>query len=143
MAVDVVGDYVYRGISKKRHLNYPEMSINNEAFLRLDRDIDGLSIGTSGKSVLMNVPGAYGMTELPVADIRQVVNCEEGLYLDVVIDNSPHGYIHNVPFHSKHPQAAEEVAGNLARMAKLFPQQDFDSLKAEFQSELYTQCNAQ
>lgn len=126
---------VCRGILKAKHRDYEHNLVTFEAFLRQVRDADGVSIGETAVAVLELVPNAAGMAYLAVTEIQGIATPIAPHKLDVIFDAPPHGYIHRVPFCAgEDTTIAEQVAGDLARIATLMQRSDFQRLKTNSQS---------
>jgi len=113
---------VFRGLSYKSCIDRTRAphSVTARAFLRKEKDIDGLSVFDNEDSCRkLNI---YGIAEVATEEVERFENPVDGLQLAVRY-NDPgdpcHLVIENLPFHHLHEQKAELLGGNLARMAIL------------------------
>jgi hypothetical protein len=114
-------ELVYRGLTKKKHISDDNRTVTFEAYLRRDRDTDGLSVGATQYAVTSRLMFPLkGIASLPVEGIRRMYNDASKKYLDVVFDHSDHGNINRgVPYLSQDPNTAEALGGDLARISTL------------------------
>jgi hypothetical protein len=110
-----------------------------KAFLRKDKDTDGITVLT--RPHLCCSLNIRGIGQISVQDIETVTSPIDNQSLYVEENTANHGYIGNVPFHSQHPQAANDVATDLAELCRLLNDQDFEEAKERWAATLPTASN--
>lgn len=101
---------VFRAVQRSRDM--PPEGILAGAFVRYPKDIDGLSIDVASlRSCVSVLKKHYGAASLHVGRVRT-------LFLDVIVDQHPHGLITGLPFRDSNETEAEHFADSLAEMAR-------------------------
>jgi len=98
-----------------------------KAFMRRDSDTDGVTV--LPRPHLCCALQIRGIGSIGVAGIETIQNPIDKQYLYVEEDDSDHGYIVHVPFHNQHPQAAQDVATDLAGFCALLKESEFEEAK--------------
>jgi len=114
---------LFRGLSCRNWIDKTtaSKSVSAKAFLRKERDVDGLSVFDEAQCC--HKLDIYGIALIETSKVEALANPLDGSNLHVRFndpEDTHHLVIENVPFHHLHEYEAEMLAGHLARRAALF-----------------------
>jgi hypothetical protein len=123
------GGALFRGLLKKKFYNADTKVISLEAYLRreienpdgtwIKKDSKGISVAVSREAVETGLV-LKGTAQIESMAIRAIRFRDRNAFLaDPPVADSPHGNIVDIPYRSEDKDAAEFLAGELARQSEL------------------------